>query len=339
MSERETAEAIEAQAVAWVARLDRLPGDAAAEAELAAWLAGDDRRRGALFRAQVAWRMLDRTSALRGGRATAPDRAENPAREAAIAAGETPGEASALVSRRHVLWGGLAAAGLVGTVGLGMLLSHGPRQRIETTVGEIRRVPLADGSLMAVNTSTQLAVELRPEVRQVDLARGEAWFQVAHDRARPFIVEAGDVRVRAVGTAFSVRRTPAGAEVQVTEGVVEVWSVGREKARRRVAAGSRIAVLDAAGPQAVTEAGAEIDRSLAWRSGQLIFDGDTLGEAVAEFNRYNQVQVRIADPSLASERFVGRFRTNEPDAFARAAATILGARAEIGPDEITLSRR
>jgi transmembrane sensor len=176
-------------------------------------------------------------------------------------------------------------------------------------------------------------------MRQVDLAQGEAWFQVAHDRTRPFIVEAGDVRARAVGTAFSVRRTPAGAEVQVTEGVVEVWSVGREQARRRVAAGSRIAVLDAAGPQAVTEAGAEIDRSLAWRNGQLIFDGDTLGEAVAEFNRYNHVQVRIADPALASERFVGRFRTNEPDAFARAAATILGARAEIGPDEIILSRR
>jgi len=340
MSERETAKAIEAQAAAWVARLDASSGDDRAEAELEAWMAADDRRRGAVFRAQAAWRMLDRASVMRRGGVAAPAEEDEPAADKYAAAGD-PGDwdAPSRLSRRHVLWGGLAAACVAGSVALRSMLLRGPSaERIETAVGEIRRVPLEDGSLMAVNTATRLDVDLKPEVRRVELTQGEAWFRVAHDRSRPFIVEAGDVRVQAVGTAFSVRRTLNGAEVQVTEGVVEVWSVGEERNRRRVAAGSRVAVLDATGPQAVAEAGPEIDRSLAWRNGQLIFDGDTLGQAVAEFNRYNRVQVRIVDPSLASERFVGRFRTNEPDAFARAAATILDARAEVGPDEIRLSR-
>src|SRR3569623_137652 len=143
----------------------------------------------------------------------------------------------------------------------------------------------------------------------------------------------------AVGTAFSVRRTVAGADVQVTEGVVEVWSVGDEANVRRVGAGARTFVSYASGPAVVAEASVAIDRSLAWRAGQLIFDGDTLGEAAAAFNRYNRVQVRIDDPALASEKFVGRFRTNEPDAFAKAAATILGARAQSDGEQIVLSRK
>lgn len=337
MSERETAEAIEADATAWVARLDGRADDPGAEAELAAWMAGDPRRRGALLRAQAAWRMLDRASVLRGGTPLGEAGSADP--PVVEHAAPDDGGAPNRLSRRHMLWGSLAATFVAGTVGLGWMTAHGSGQRIETAVGEIRRVPLQDGSLMAVNTATRLAVELRPEVRRIDLTEGEAWFQVAHDHARPFIVEAGEVRVQAVGTAFSVRRLPAGAEVQVTEGVVEVWSAGQPDRRRRVAAGARIAVADAGGPAAVQEAGAEIDRSLAWRNGQLVFDGDSLGEAVAEFNRYNRLQVRIDDPSLASERFVGRFRTNEPDAFARAAATILNAHTQVGPDEIRLSRR
>jgi transmembrane sensor len=242
-------------------------------------------------------------------------------------------------SRRRVLWGGAAVAASFAAFIAGIGLWSKPVEQIETAVGEIRRVPLKDGSMAAVNTSTKLAIDMRPEIRQIALDRGEAWFQVAHDRARPFVVEVGNVRVRAVGTAFSVRRTDAGADVQVTEGVVEVWSVADQVNKRRVSAGARTFVSGMAGPQPAVEASTDIDRNLAWRSGQLIFDGDTLGAAAAEFNRYNAVQVRIADPSLADERFVGRFRTNEPDAFARAAAAILGARAHVGDDEIVLSRK
>lgn len=330
MSERETAEAIEDRAAEWVARIDRTGADPEAQAELAQWLAGDDRRRGAYFRAQAAWHMLDRASVLRGGA-----RIEEIGDEAEY---EEP-EIGPFLSRRRLLWGGAAAAAASVVAGfVGFSLWHDPAEHIETAVGEIRRVPLKDGSMMAVNTATKLAVDLRPDVRRIALAEGEAWFQVAHDRARPFVVEAGPIRVQAVGTAFSVRRMPNGADVLVTEGVVEVWSLGDEANKRRVSAGSRTFVGDSAGPQQIVDTQADVDRALAWRGGQLIFDGDTLGQAAAEFNRYNRVQVRIDDPALSGERFVGRFRTNEPQAFARAAATILSARAEFGRDEIRLSR-
>src|SRR3546814_15118414 len=98
---------------------------------------------------------------------------------------------------------------------------------------------------------------MKPEVRQVALKDGEAWFQVAKDRARPFVVEIGDVRVRAVGTAFAVKRTAAGVDVPVTEGVVEIWRVGDEANIQRVKAGARglIAPDRAVGPVGRTEGG------------------------------------------------------------------------------------
>ena len=323
MSERETPQAIHDSAVEWVARIDRSGDDPDARAELEAWLAGDERRRGAYYRAEVAWMMLDRASALRGGQQD----------ESVIEV-----ERNSWLSRRRMLMGGGVAAASVVAAIAGLSFRQRPTERIATAVGEIRRVPLKDGSIAAVNTQTDLAVTLQPEIRRVSINEGEAWFQVAHDRARPFVVEAGDVRVKAVGTAFSVRRTADGADVQVTEGVVEVWTVGNEANVRRISAGARTFVSETAGPAPAVEASAEIDRTLSWRNGQLIFDGNTLAEAADEFNRYNEVKVEIADPALAQEKMVGRFRTNEPDAFARAAAGILGAKVQIGGDRIILSR-
>ncbi|MBY8824966.1 FecR family protein [Sphingomonas colocasiae] len=345
MDERETAQAIEAAAADWVARLDRAD-DPADRARLDAWLAGDVRRRGAFFRAQAAYAMLDRASVLRGGQVeSAPAGIGAPAGEDHTRdggdGGDRPADAHAPAPggfpRRRMLWGGAAAAGLA-TLGIGWMFRGEGEQHIETAIGEIRRVPLDDGSLAAVNTRTSLAVSLKPELRRITLDSGEAWFQVAKDRTRPFVVEAGDVRVRAVGTAFSVRRTDAGAEVRVTEGVVEVWRVGDEGDARRVSAGSAAMVDIAAQAPPMVAARDDIDRALSWRTGQLILDGDSVAEAAAEFNRYNRVQLRVADDALGREKMIGRFRTNEPDAFARAVAGLMGARVETAPDLILLSR-
>src|SRR3546814_1649845 len=136
-----------------------------------------------------------------------------------------------------------------------------PDQQIQTAVGEIRRVPLSDGSLAAVNTQTSLDVTMKPQVREIALNDGEAWFQVAKDRARPFVVEVGDVRVRAVGTAFGVKRTAGGVDVQVTEGVVEVWRVGDEGHIQRVAAGSRVFVAPDKAIVPVVAASEEFDKA------------------------------------------------------------------------------
>jgi len=306
MTERESAADIEAAAARWVVRADRGDLD---PTELEAWLAADARRQGAFVRAQAAWGLLDR------GRVLAVE--EDAPRRG--------------VGRRGLLAGlGAAAAACVAVVVTPRLLSA----RYGTTVGEIRRVPLADGSLAAINTDTALEVAMKPRKREVRLDRGEAWFQVAKDAERPFVVESGPVRVRAVGTAFSVRRRDGGCEVLVTEGVVEVWSEGAGEVPRRVTAGERVFASDSAGAARPVPASLEITRELAWREGQIVLDGEAFGAAAQEFNRYNARKIVIADPALAEQKLVGWFRTNEPESFARAAAASFGARVTVRGDAI-----
>jgi transmembrane sensor len=212
--------------------------------------------------------------------------------------------------------------------------------RYDTGVGEIRQVPLSDGSVVAINTQSEVDVAMHDDLREITLKRGEAWFKVAHDTQRPFVVSAGRIRVRTVGTAFSVRRHDGGADVQVTEGVVETWSVGEASHRMRVAAGSKAYVAeDGMVPAMVpVPAPADIERSLAWREGRIVLQGESLDEAVAQFNRYNTRKLVIADPELGAEKLVGQFRTTEPETFADAVVTTLGARVEQEGETIRLSR-
>jgi transmembrane sensor len=303
MTERERAADIEAEAARWVVRTDRGDLTAAERAELELWLAGDTRRRGAYVRASAAWSLLDGADALMP------------------AAREKSGLISVL-RRRDVLAGLSAAAAACAAVVIGPRVTA---VKYATALGEIRRVPLADGSMAAINTSSSLGVSLRPEVRRIKLDRGEAWFQVAKEPDRPFVVESGSVRVRAVGTAFSVRRHEDGSDVLVTEGVVEAWSQKSPDSRIRLTAGERTFVSDAAGAAPPATAGPAIARNLAWREGQIVLEGEPLVDAVAEFNRYNERKIVIADPSLQGERLVGWFRTNDPEGFAKAAAASLGA--------------
>ncbi|HWW27639.1 MAG TPA: FecR domain-containing protein, partial [Caulobacter sp.] len=182
MTDRETAEDIEAEAARWVWRLDRDGRVPELEIQLEAWLAGDARRRGAFLKAESVWTLLD----LAGGTASRPF--TRPARP---------------VSRR-VLLAGTGGAIAAAMVGAGVLMLR--EDRFSTGVGEVRRVPLEDGSAVAINTASAVEVAFQRTQRTIRLKDGEAWFQVAKDVQRPFVVEAGAVRVRAVGTAFSVRR-------------------------------------------------------------------------------------------------------------------------------------
>jgi transmembrane sensor len=311
MIDRESAADIEAQAARWVVRADQ--GDLTGEtrAKLEAWLAADPRRRGAFARAEAAWGLMDRARAF-GVESTAP-------------------APKFRVDRRGLLGGlGAAAAACVAVVVAPRLFSA----RYGTALGEIRRVPLADGSMAAINTDTAIDVAMSPRLRHVKIDKGEAWFEVAKDAHRPFVVESGPVRVRAVGTAFSVRRREGGSEVLVTEGVVEVWSEDTGVPLRRVSAGERTFVSDEAGAATPASAALEINRHLAWRDGQIVLDGDGFGEAAAEFNRYNSRKIVIVGQDLADEKLVGWFRTNEPESFARAAAASFGAQVTVRGDAI-----
>jgi transmembrane sensor len=282
-----------AQADHWVARMDAVSWSAADESELKAWLAADPRRHGALLQAQAAWMTLD--PHLAG--ALAPD---SPRRT---------------MTRRSLMigGGGLLAASLAAGFAW---LSSGDTYR--TMIGEIRRVPLADGSTVTINTASEIEVTLARDRREIRLASGEAWFQVAKDPRRPFVVQTGVVLVRAVGTAFSVRRLAEGANLLVSEGIVEAWATDAEGHKVRVSAGQRAFIGDNGQIRLEPTSRAAIARALAWRTGSIALSGMTLGDAVADFNRYNRRKLMLADPHLASERFDGVFRADDPAGFAAA---------------------
>jgi len=313
MGTQETAREVADQAAEWATRIDAGTIDPDTNETLRRWLEADPRHRGALLRAEAALSFLDRGRALAG---VVPKPEPRP-----------------IWIRRKLLFAGAALA--AGIAGVAILLT--PPHRYDTRVGEIRQVPLSDGSLVAINTQSAVEVAMHPDLREVTLTRGEAWFKVAHDKKRPFIVSAGRIRVRAVGTAFSVHRHDDGADVLVTEGVVETWTVGEEERRVRVEAGSKAYVAEYEPPKSI-QASADIERSLAWREGQIVLEGETLDDAVAQFNRYNARKLVISDASLAQEKLVGQFRATEPLTFADAVATTLGATVVEDGDTIRLSR-
>lgn len=315
-------------AVRWAIRLDAAPLGSDEQRALDAWLAEDERRQGALLRAEAALAYLDRGRAL-----AAPLSAEQGEEE-----WSEEDHPPRRLSRRFFLVGGGAAGGLAAAGIAGLLFWPRGVEEIQTVRGEVRRVPLADGSFASLNTASKIEVAMADTRRNIRLDQGEAWFQVAHDRSRPFVVEAGDVRVQAVGTAFSVRRRDGGADVLVTEGVVETWVVGRENQRTRIAAGARGFVSDTAPRVEVAQAPEAVDRALAWRVGDIALNGEPLSYAVEEINRYNRAQIVIENPALGNEPLVGYFRTDDPENFARAIASTLGARARSDGRTIRLSR-
>jgi len=315
MGKRETANEIDEAAFRWVAKLDHEGDDPKLLSDLNDWLAQDTRHQGAYLRAQALWLKLDR--------------AANAAPE------DIPAETPILLSRRRLLAGGAGAA-LAATIGGAWVLSGG--KRFDTEIGEIRHVRLPDGSVADLNTQSSVRVTMAKSLRRVRLAEGEAWFHVEHDPSRPFVVESGLVRVRAVGTAFSVRRIDHGAEVLVSEGVVEAWVSGAEIAAVRLAAGDKAIVQERAPIRSETAEPSEIDRKLAWRTGKIDLAGETLGEAAAEFNRYNQREMIVRQQNLLSKRFYGVFRTDDPEAFAKAVHSSLNVPVEITKDSIVIGR-
>ena len=328
-------QAIDEQASHFVARISAGPLDAHTREELSQWAASDDRHRGALFRALAVWQMLgedDEIDPFVWGVLEGTERRDT-AEELAVAdseAVEAEASSNGIVTRRRAFWAGGALAAsltLLAFTSMSHWVQPSPErpQMIRTELGQVVRVPLADESLIVVNTDSRLEVSESPSSRSVRLDEGEAWFKVAKDPTRPFIVASGDVRVRALGTAFAVRRRDGGADVQVTEGVVEVWTRRNDAERTRIAAGERTFVHGRAGTQKLVQDAAEVERDLSWRDGWLTFQGSTLGDAVAEFNRYNLTKLEV-DPALKNEKIVGRFSTSNPDSFAHVVSLTFGAR-------------
>jgi transmembrane sensor len=312
---------IDRQALRWVARAGERAHDAAARAAFDAWYAADIRHQGAYLRAMAIDQALDHAAAL-DTVAAAPEAMRAP-----------------MLARRAFIGAGSLAAGvaiLAILAATGLLPSPDRATTLATNKGERRSVTLADHSTVSLNGSSRLAVVLAQHDRRIDLQQGEAWFKVAADKARPFIVAARDVRVRAVGTEFAVRRHGNGADILVTEGRVEVWSETGAAPKRLVHAGEGAFVAQRAASIDATRAPADIARKLAWREGRLVFQNQTLGDAVAEFNRYSARPIVIAVPALRGKTLVGQYQIDAPERFATDVGALLNVPVHIGADAIVI---
>lgn len=308
---------IDSAAAAWAARADR-GLSSHEENELRAWLGLDSRHVGAFARAQA---MLTPVSS--GVAAVV-----NETRRTPLSRNKFP--------RRAML--AAAAALVVG--GSVIVLSTGMQKpdSYSTATGEIRTVPLADGSRITLNTGTQVDVALNDARRELALRSGEAYFEVASDRSRPFVVGVDGIAVTAVGTAFIVRRLGDGdIEVIVHEGVVELKGDAGEIVR--LEANARAVVEDSARVRVTSLDSNYLTSSLAWRDGKIAFTGETLAEAVSEFNRYNKQHIRLASTSLSTRKVTGWFSSRDPEAFARAIASSFDGQVSVFADVIELSAR
>ena len=300
---------------------------AAEHRELHEWLDADPRHQGAYVRARAQWVDLDRLAALHGP---------------ADVVDEPPH-----MSRRYWLAASVAAVTALGG-GLSWLALRDESERFVAGIGEVRRIPLADGSTVLLNTDTEVLIKLTATRRDIELRRGEALFEVAHDKSRPFVVRANNTAVRAVGTAFAVRLQSTQVDVTVTEGVVELSNAAADSSRsaasaasppsqpRRVSANERAVILPAAAPEVAPIPAVQLSRQLAWRDGMVSFDGETLQMAANEINRHNRRQIVVEDAELAQRPLVGVFRATDVEGFAQAAAATLKAQVVIAEDRITL---
>lgn len=356
---------IEAAAATWFAKRARDDWNAEDQAQLELWLSASTAHRVAFVRLSAAWERAGRLTALGAGvpRGTIPPRnawafgplATVSTTEATLESAQNLAGAELLgeptvrgddvlrsvprsrFSRRQ---GGIAALLVIAAVAATtwyLATAHGKAYR--TQIGALATVPLSDGSKITLNTDSEIHVEVTPGERRVKLDHGEAFFEVAKDAARPFIVEIADKRVIAVGTQFSVRRDNNDIRVLVTDGRVRIERPGApSQSQTQLAAGSEARTTQTA--VLVDQlAPARAEELLSWRTGYIIFRDTALADAVAEFNRYSARKIVIESPAIAGIRIGGNFRSDNADAFLWLLQSGFPIHVEQRGDRIILTKR
>lgn len=305
MSERaleaEHEEVLEA-ASAWVVRL--AAGDADDLPAFDAWIAGAPSRREAFDAALSVWTAMQ---------AAAPEVLRG------LVAGER--RRAEVMARRAWLAASAVAAALVASVWVWPQREAPVTPQVYVTgVGEHRTVRLADGSRVDLNAGTRITVAYARDARRVELAAGEAIFDVVHAASRPFLVAAGDRTVRVVGTRFDVRRRDGQLSVTVDRGLVEVRPAGQlagggyrlhpgQQLTHREGAGERLALVSA-------------EEALSWREGRLVFRDQPLATVIAELNQQFRRPIRLADPTLGPHRVTGVLVLDDEQAVVRRLARL-----------------
>jgi transmembrane sensor len=282
-------------AMDWALRLNAAPGDPSLRRQLEEWRTADPAHARAWRRAQQTWGLIaDIPPAHASEWSNARRTTRRPPRSLPWLAGA----------------GGLAMAACLMLVVVAIFA--GPRADLSTAVAEVRDVTLDDGSLVSLAPRSALDVRFGPTRRSLSLLEGEAFFEVAADAGRPFVVNAAGVRVAAVGTAFDIRISNASVVVSVRNGVVEVQGEpGSAAAGMRLSPGDRVKVDRGTGQY---ERGMTTAEEIAsWRNRRVFFDGATVAEVAEEIGRYRSGWIVVTDRKLAAERVTGLFMLDDAD--------------------------
>lgn len=296
---------IEARAADWLQRRSFWNWSAEDQAALDSWLSESMAHRIAFWRLNAGFSRTDRLAALRPLPAEAAGRRSGFAAFAKLAAGFA----------------------LLAGLGLGSAYyALQPNERTYATqIGGHETVAFADGTRIELNTNTIVRTRMTTKERMVWLEKGEAFFQVRHDPAHPFIVMAGNRRITDLGTKFSVHRDGDRLEVAVVQGRVRFAPTeGGVSVQSAMLTPGDVAVATPTSMMVTKKSTEAIDNQLGWRNGLLVFRHVALAEAVREFNRYNRIQLSVADPAVAATKIYGVFREDNIDDFTSLAQMVLG---------------
>lgn len=322
------------QATAWRVRLAESPERYAQE--LSSWLAQDPRNHEAWRSVQASWDLL-------GEHATSPPVISLRRAALAYASNAVLSQAGAARLRRFPAWAAVAAVIFVALSTLTAWYLQQP-DIYRTALGERRVVTLADGSLITLDSNSEVNVRYSANARALTLMRGQARFDVTHDVERPFTVTAQGRRVIATGTAFDVDLLGNDFLVTLIEGHVVVLPQGKpagsgEQAaatpERSLESSSESSIALDAGQQLVMSSRAapqvtrvDIERVMAWERGKIVFNDEPLASVVERMNRYTSRRIDVADERAAALRISGVFHAGDVRGFVSTLTSYLPVKAQ-----------
>lgn len=314
---------IEVEASEWLVGMSDRTVSLDRRARFEAWLAADPEHERVYKTQKLAWsavagmpQLFDETNSA----------SKHPQRSAStIHAGSTQSVHHSTVVRGTAASRILALAAAVVLITTGVVFRNqiprlGAGEAYETTVAQVKDVRLNDGTRVTLGASSHIDVAYTKNERRVVLDRGEAFFDVERDSARPFFVTAGSTLVRVVGTRFDVHYGPKAVRVSVAEGRVEVMEVGtstpaapsRNHRNIQVLSAGEAALAESSGPIRTTDAVKGQDLG-AWRSGRLIYVDTYLRDVVSDINRYYNGKIEVADEATGDMQLTTSFRVDQID--------------------------
>jgi transmembrane sensor len=319
------------EAARWLMRLGDAPDDAATFEAFEDWRDASPEHSQAFEDVQASW-------ALFGDQAAAP--------ELLVLRRDALGRAGGTGKRRGLDRRGLAAG--LAALAAGPLAIYGWRrlhpdagQTLRTTIGEQRTVTLSDGSRVSLDANTLVKVAYSPALRLAEVVEGRAHFEVARDKARPMKVRAGTRTVTALGTAFTVEHEGERVVVTLVEGRVAVTETASARGvapppKELVPQQQLVFAADAA-PR-MHEA-VDVERAMAWREGKLVFDDESLADAVARMNNYSRVKIVVEDDPARTLRISGIFNAGDTPAFVEAVQSYFPVDVSTGESVVQIRSR